>query len=265
MSDLHVFVEGVGLYAPGLNGWQQSRPILAEPAHYVCTPIAIAPIDSLPAAERRRLGTTVKLAMACCYDAAQHLTADALAQLPSVFASSAGDSENCHHLLDALAAPEPSLSPTRFHNAVHNAAAGYWSIATACRQPSISLGAFDAGFAAALLEAASQVACSGQPNLLVVYDIPYPEPLHALRKLACAFGVALLLSPRRSANSLASLTLALTPDAADTLPTPELESMRQQVPAARALPLLCALAQARTQRLVLDYLAGPNLAIELAP
>ena len=50
---------------------------------------------------------------------------------------------------------ERELSPTRFHNSVHNAPAGYWSIATQSREPSTSLCRDDESFQAALLEAAA--------------------------------------------------------------------------------------------------------------
>jgi len=47
------------------------------------------------------------------------------ATLPSVFASSGGDGHNCHEICQALSLEERLISPTRFHNSVHNAAAGY--------------------------------------------------------------------------------------------------------------------------------------------
>ena len=35
-----------------------------------------------------------------------------------------------HEICEALATDEREVSPTRFHNSVHNASAGYWGIAT---------------------------------------------------------------------------------------------------------------------------------------
>jgi hypothetical protein len=69
--------------------------------------------------------------------------------------------------------------PTRFHNSVHNAPAGYWGIATGCTAASTSLCAYDATFAAALLETATQVQASGQAAVLVAFDTAYPQPLYA--------------------------------------------------------------------------------------
>ncbi len=60
------------------------------------------------------------------------------------------------------------MSPTQFHNSVHNAAAGYWSIAHGSRQPATCLGAHDWTWAAALLKAVAEVAATGAPVLLVL-------------------------------------------------------------------------------------------------
>jgi hypothetical protein len=264
MTTLQIFVDGVGLYAPGLDGWAHARAVLAAPPTYQATPLQLPGIDSLPAAERRRLGIAVKLAMAVGYDATRQSPID-LRQLGTVFASSSGDCDNCHQILDALASTDRAISPTRFHNAVHNAAAGYWSIATGSQQPSTSLSAHDAGFGAALLEAASQIHCNAQPCLLVTFDTPYPGPLRAQSSISHPFGVALLLTPQRTATTLCSLTLSLTQEPINRMPTPDLEALRCNVPAARALPLLSALATQQSQDLVIEYLPRLNLAITLQP
>ena len=73
-----------------------------------------------------------------------------LAQLATVFSSTAGDCDNSHVILETLASADRALSPTRFANSVHNAAAGYWSIATGAKAESTVLCAFDASFGAGL-------------------------------------------------------------------------------------------------------------------
>ena len=57
----------------------------------------------------------------------------------------------------------------------------------------------------------------------------------------------------------------LTGDPADQLADPVLEPLRRGIPAARSLPLLRAVATRQTGRVVLDYLDGLQLALELAP
>jgi hypothetical protein len=109
-----------------------------------------------------------------------------------------------------LASDDRHISPTRFHNSVHNAPAGYWGIASGAMTPATVLCAHDASFGAGLLEAMTQVAVEGIGTLLITYDMPYPEPLHAKRPLPSAFGIALALMPSRSAHSLARLELELS-------------------------------------------------------
>jgi len=78
----------------------------------------------LAAAERRRIGRVVKLALAIALEATSQAGEDP-AELASVFSSSGGDGHNCHELCQALSLAGREISPTRFANSVHNAAAGY--------------------------------------------------------------------------------------------------------------------------------------------
>jgi hypothetical protein len=78
------FVEGLGLVGPGLRGWQASRAMLAGKQAYCSAPAAVAACDLLPAAERRRTGLPVKLALAAGQEAFAGAGRDANA---TVFAS----------------------------------------------------------------------------------------------------------------------------------------------------------------------------------
>jgi len=86
-----------------------------------------------------------------------------------------------------LASDDRQISPTRFHNSVHNAAAGYWSIATGAMTSSSVLCAFDACFGAGLLEALTQVVVDDTRSVLLACDTAYPEPLHSVRPIPDAF------------------------------------------------------------------------------
>ena len=72
------------------------------------------------------------------FSAMTNLSGIAAPDAAVVFASGDADGENLHHILESLATPEHEVSPTRFHNSVHNAAAGYWNIATGARTPAHS-------------------------------------------------------------------------------------------------------------------------------
>ncbi|MDP1682546.1 MAG: beta-ketoacyl synthase chain length factor, partial [Burkholderiales bacterium] len=185
------------------------------------------------------------------------------ASLPSVFSSSGGDGENCHAICEMLASDDRQISPTRFHNSVHNAAAGYWSIATGAMTTSSVLCAFDACFGAGLLEALTQVVVDDTRCVLLACDTAYPEPLYSVRPIPDAFGIALVLAPQHSAQALAKISVSLTEASADQLDDAALESLRISIPAARGLPLLRAIALRQDQHVMLDYLDSTRLAVDI--
>lgn len=263
MSDLQIYVDGIGLCGPGMAGWLASAPQLSGEVQPVLAPTVLPPALSLPPAERRRVGAPVKLAMAVGLEAVQHAGVDP-STLAAVFSSTGGDCDNCHIILETLASDERQLSPTRFHNSVHNAPSGYWGIATGSQAPTTSLCALDATFGAALLEAVTQALDARQPCLMVAYDTAYPDPLYALRPIPYPFGVAMLLRPERHPASLARLDITLTEEALSVCADPVLEKLRTSVPAARSLPLLGLLARRTSGRVVIDYLEHMDMAIELA-
>lgn len=267
MSELIVAIEGLGLLGPGLPDWPASALVLAGERPYEPARTELPLPTALPVTERRRAGRLIRLALAIGAEAVAHSGREA-GSLPSVFSSSGGDGEILHALCEALASPERLISPTRFHNSVHNAASGYWSIAQGCTQPSTALCAYDASFAAGLLEAIAQVDHSGQAVLLVAYDADYPPPLHAKRPMPDAFGVALVLAAAGSPRSRATLRVSLHHGPADTMGDPALEQLRTSIPAARALPLLARLAQRERARgsssrepIVLDYLGTARVQV----
>jgi hypothetical protein len=217
----------------------------------------------LPSAERRRTGTVVRLTLAVGLEAVGRAGIDPV-RLPTVFTSSGGDGENCHEMCEVLATPERQLSPTRFHNSVHNAPAGYWGIATGATAAANSLCAHDASFGAGLLETLCQVAVEHTAVLLIAYDASYPEPMRSVRPIPDAFGVALLLAPEATASSLARLELTSSEARADRMSDAALESLRVSIPAARSLPLLAQLARRLPGRVVIDYLDGACMTLEVS-
>lgn len=261
---LTAWVDGVGLLAPGLPDWAAAAPVLAGTQDYASAP-AVLPVPALlPPAERRRSSRVVRLALAVGLEAAARAGANA-ASLATVFSASGGDGHNCHALCEALASDDRQVSPTRFHNSVHNTAAGYWGIATGAMAPCQVLCAYDASFAAGLLEALAQVAVTGQPVLLVTYDAEYPEPMYRLRPVPDAAGIALLLSPQAGARSLARVKATLAEAPATALTAPALESLCQSNPALRGLPLLQLLARGEAGQVALEYLAPLSLAVQVVP
>ena len=267
---MHLAILGTAIWGPGLPGWDASRPVLAGHAAYEPCDTPAPPPAILPATERRRTGPVVRLALAVAQEAAQRAaTAFGLdpATLRSVFGSSNGDGVVVGSILQALARAGPGekvVSPTQFHNSVHNAAAGYWSIAHASRQPATCLGAHDATWAASLLKAAAEAVATGEPVLLCIYDHPLPPPLDALRPTAAPFGAAFVLAPAGQFPGCSSFHLAFAPTRARAAAlAPALDAVRAGNPAAQSLPLLGALARGAGARLAFPYLDG-HLSLELA-
>jgi hypothetical protein len=249
---LDCYLNAIGLAAPGLPGWRASAPVLQGLTAYEPTPLDKYKPELLPPNERRRATELVRMAFRVCEELMSS-SAIPMEDCASVFASSGGDYPIIDQICRSLCESERLVSPTQFHNSVHNSAAGYWSIATASRQPSTSLSAYDDSFAVGLLEAMCLCQQEQLPTLLAVYDIQPPYPLGGKRQIPVEFGVALLLTPQASGQDLAHLQLNQTASAATSTPAqPTLESLRQANPAARALPLLELVAQGKTGTLVFE-------------
>jgi len=255
------WIDGIALWSPTLPGWERARPILrgeAEPA----APLRRPAPELLPAAERRRAPDTVALAIEV---AAAAVAAAALdpRELASVYVSAHGDLAISDHMCAELAGAAPMISPTRFHNSVHNAPAGYWSIGSGCMRASTALSAYLASFAAGLLEALVQVTCDGAPLLLFGADIAAVGPLATVNRSRGLLAAALVLGPQRRPQSSIALDWSLGPAAAP----PELRTAAARALAdnalAAALPLYEALATLGAEPVELRLPLGDSLCLEI--
>jgi hypothetical protein len=220
----------------------------------------------LPAAERRRAGVPIKLALAVGQEAFLQAGCDTKTAA-TVFTSSGGDNDNVHAINSILATSPREVSPTRFHNSVHNAAAGYWCIAAGSHEPSTSLCAYDTSFAAGLLESATQVTVDDAVVALVAYDHPYPEPLNGVRPITAVLGMALILTPRQTEKSLAVIEVDFVSGKTQEtkMQTAGLETLRLGAPAARGLPLLAALASGKAAQISIAYFDDNHLNLRVTP
>jgi beta-ketoacyl synthase-like protein len=260
-------VTGLSVRAPGLGPWPQSRDILAGTVpHDPDAVLDLPPPALLSPNERRRAGLPVKLALTVCEEASR-MAGFAPGALPGIFGSSNGDGAVVHELLDSLAGQDQALSPTRFHNSVHNAVAGYWAIATRSSEPVTCLGCHDSTFAASLLKAGAEATSRRVPVLLCVYDAPMKLPLGALRITTIGLAAAFVLEPGEISGRLGSLRLDFRPGPCGPEPSPEQAALRalwQANPVGRALVLLEAIAQGRTAMFAFPYATG-SLDVEAAP
>jgi hypothetical protein len=261
-----IALAGIGIVAPGLNGWEGSAPILAGEARYrPGGPLPPPGPGLLGPTLRRRTTATTRLALAAGEQAVAHsgLPADSVCTL---FSSSDGDMEVADALCRGLATPDHLVSPTRFHNSVHNAPAAYWSIATGSRLPSASIAVYAMSFTSGLLDAAVFVRAEGRETLLVAYDSPAPFPMSVLVPIPSPFAVAMVLAPVGGARELGRVHLEIARERGlDGMPDPGLERLRQGNSAAHCLPLLGAVARGAPQTVVLPYLRNRGLVARFEP
>lgn len=252
-------IKSVGLAAPGLAGWAASQPVLSGAASYVATAETPYAPALLPPNERRRATPSVRLAFRAAEDATSG-GANAR-ELASVFASSDADMAVLHRICAALAQKPRVISPIDFHNSVHNAASGYWSIGVGSTAPTTTISAYDASFTAGLIEAVALARDGGQDVLLVAYDATAPQPLAAKRPLALSAGVALIIGPESGAG-MSHIDIELAGDAETRCADASLESLRAGNPALRALPLLELLATRRAGQVTLRGTGGLHVTVK---
>ena len=160
--------------------------------------------------------------------------------LATVFASSGGEGDNCHVLCEALARRRPPWSrrpASQFGAQRRRPATG--TSRSAAAAASTSLCAYDASFAAGLLEAVTERRRDRRrPVLLVACDVALPgAAAPRCGRCPATFGVALRAGAGRRARARAASTIGLAGcDAGRPItpaPTPALDALRRAMPAAR--------------------------------
>jgi hypothetical protein len=257
------WIDGIALWAPALPGWDTAAGALRG------APVAVDAVQKrpsptlLPPAERRRAPDSVALALEVASQAVQASGHDA-GTLPCVFTSAHGDLALSDYMCSTLAIAPTTLSPTKFHNSVHNAPAGYWTIASRCMATSQAVSAFTRSFAAGVLEALTQCLADDTPVLLVGCDIESVGALASVTRSEGLLAVALVLSPVRGPRSVARLDAHLSNGAVGP---PALRSSAAQALAgnamADALPLFELLAHGDGGALRMPLSTGLALVVSI--
>lgn len=254
-----VTIEGVGFWASGLPDWDAAKAFAAGAASPEGAPVRPAPRLLAPN-EQRRAPETVAVALEVAWAACRAAGRDA-ASLPSVFASTHGDLAVTDYMCAALASDPRSVSPIKFHNSVHNAAAGYWTIGVGATQSATALSAYGGSFAQGLIEAAALLAAGAEATLLVAYDGEARGPLAQVSPSEGLLGGALVLA-RTATIDAPRLRLKLEPGDRTSRAGP-LERHSSGNAMAQMLPLFDALA-VKADGATLAAGAGQILRVELA-
>lgn len=258
-----LYIEGPAFWAPTLPGWDIARAAFTGAGAPVDPPAKRPSPQVLAPAERRRAPDTVALALEVAANAVAASGRDAK-DLPCIFASAHGDLGINDYMCGVLASDPTVLSPIKFHNSVHNAAVGYWTIGVGCMAASNSVAAYETTFASALLEAAAQCAADDQPVLLVGYDMPAVGALASVTTSRGLLAVALVIAPQRTERSVAAFDWSLAPGASQpaALRSDAAKALRENA-MADALPLFEALAAGTSQAVSLPLSARLSLQLQL--
>jgi hypothetical protein len=263
VARLNVGVAGLGAWTRGAPDWPALRALLRGETGLREDAPSRPAATVLPAGERRRAPESVLLAADIAGQACAMARRDA-AGLPCVFASTHGELAITDYMCATLASAPHELSPTKFHNSVHNAPAGYWTIAAQCTAGSSAVTGHHASFGAGLLEAATLAVADDTPVLFAAYDIGSSGPLAEMTRTTRAFGAALVLLPEVQ-TAMPRLSLELRAGDAAITPAPACvaELARDNPLAAHALAFLHALTGDVPSRLTLPAASGLLLDMEV--
>ncbi len=260
-----VFINDVAVIGPGLVDRTDTRSILLGQSNWNYQAMPPLKPEMLPANERRRTTPVIKLALECIQGLLRDY--DDLQTTSTVFASSDGDLGITDKMCTALAEDEKIISPTIFHNSVHNAPSGYWSIASLMRGASTSLSTGDATFMSGLLEAVTQVEVDGGTVLFVAYDYPAPQPLDGCRHFEHPLAIAMRLGEEAEYKGLGTLTLEgpADKDAKEShCRNVSLEPLRTALPIGSGLPLVEALVRRARMQVIMPYLRDEKFRISVS-
>jgi hypothetical protein len=230
---------GLGTWSPAFANWQAFATGLATgewPTDVVLQP------NLIPSREHRRAPQLVKMAVEVM-DQACNMAGLKPDDVATVFSSAMGDMQITDYMCAALAQTPKLISPTRFHNSVHNAAPGYWSIATGSFSPANAISAFQYTSTMAFLEAAIQVIEEDTPVLLVTQEVAAPPVLMDICPSKNHFSAAFLLIPSATAKrAICTFEITVREESSEwpELP-PDLQHAFASNMSARLLPLMVEL------------------------
>jgi hypothetical protein len=230
---------GVGMWTPAyadFDAWVAAG--LPDDLH-AARADALGPPALLLHPRLRRRTSTLTRAAVTALEAALAGSGVAIDQVRFVLVSSFGEIETTVDLLAQLGEPGGPVSPTKFHNSVHNTATGYLSIASGNNRESTALAGGPHNLEIGLLESLAGLAETGEDVVLLFAEELLPRPFER-SDADPTFAVALHLKASASLGGTGSplgetdLELRVTNRArgpralgasAPSLPTPSLPTM----------------------------------------
>lgn len=193
-----VYVHGLGFWSAGFPNVERFCAGREEPE-------ASRPDAALLEGPLKRRATPLtRLGVEVLGQAARHAGTE-LSSLSSVWATAHGEHSPAIDLLGMMHRGEGRLSPTKFHNSVHNTPSGYASIATGNRSVSTTLTGGPELVAATIIESIALLRANGGAVAAIMADEPLLPPFER-KEVTSSLGVALVLAGERR-GALAQLSM----------------------------------------------------------
>ncbi len=141
---------------PGISGIESFIDLLRHtPLEFSTDTVDLPASDLLPIRLKRRMSRLIQMTVSTTFQARQSCAGSADA--PLVYGSANGEINTIGSVLNEIFQEPPLVSPSAFHNSVHNSAPGYWSILTRLHHASTTISAGETTFGCALLQAAAML------------------------------------------------------------------------------------------------------------
>jgi len=253
---MDVFVRGIGFFTPGFasaSAWCDGKedPALEKPEAAV-----------LEGALRRRATPLTRLSIEALSQAVLMAGAD-LATIATVWGTAHGEHTPAIKMLKMMKTGEGRVSPTQFHNSVHNTAGGYASITSNNTSGSTTLTGGSELLGAALLEAICRIDETREEVAVVLGDERLQSPFE-LGAPTADLAYALVLSPREDGARARLSDLSLEAEG----PLAEEHARFGPLYISAGLPLLSGIVRGEASRVPLELGrpgGGPRWNVTISP
>ena len=237
-----IYLRGTGLFTPRFaspEAWCRGEP----------NPEAqLAEAKMLEGPLKRRASPLTRISVEVFDQATRRAGVDPFA-IPTIWATAHGEHGTAIKLLKMMLRGDGKVSPTHFHNSVHNTASGYASIAGGNPAASTTLAGGPELVASSLLEAFCHLASGTREIAVVVADEPLHDPFER-SDMQAPLGLAFCFSsqPERSVARVSNLRREI-------LPTPKPHEGIGGLYVSAGLPLLEHVVERKAGTIPLEFAA----------
>ena len=261
---------GIGAWGPGFNNWPELQSQFHKHTSQEFDPPSNPKPSIIPANERRRAPLPVRAAVEVSYQALKQSGLRA-SDVACVFGSGLGDTEITDYMCSILASENKQLSPTKFHNSVHNAAAGYWTISSGCMKSANSVAAYRQTAGLSIIEGVTLCGLERTPVLITLFDMAAHAGYKQIFPCRHSLATALLVCPKDFGGDgvLAEINITQVANLQNPqLENPILRTLYQDNPIGQVLSLLDAIDKVKSSNdsheAQLEITASQSIKVELS-